>query len=119
MTMRTPAGKECEYFYGDYYRGREREECRLLKNSNPSQNWQPKLCFTCPVPGILQANACEDMRLNARIQRLFFILSPEVVVSAHCSKSNQNVQEPHVGCGQCHSLPPVFTGEARDPDTPD
>ena len=28
--MKTPAGTECKYFYGDYYRGRNHEECRLL-----------------------------------------------------------------------------------------
>ena len=119
MLMRTPAGKECKYFYGDYYRGREREECRLLLDSTPPQNWQPKLCFKCPVPGIQLANACEHMLLSARVQRLFFILSPEVKVSAHCTKSQQDVSEPHLGCGQCHTLPPIFAGETLDPDTAD
>jgi len=109
--MRTPAGQECKYFYGDYYRGRELEECRLLKSSNPPQNWQPKLCNSCPVPEILQANVCEHMQLNARVQRLFFILPPEVVVDAYCDKSQNRVSEPHVGCGQCHSLPFVLPGE--------
>ena len=33
--MRTPAGKECQYFYGDYYRGRNQEECRLLSDATP------------------------------------------------------------------------------------
>jgi len=32
--MKTPAGKDCKYFYGDYYRGRDLEECNLLKASN-------------------------------------------------------------------------------------
>ncbi len=117
--MHTPAGKECSYFYGDYYRGREREECRLLANSNPPQEWQPKLCFKCPVPGIEQANACEHMQLNGRVQRLFFVLPPEVKVTAYCTKSEQDVSEPHVGCGQCHTLPPIFTGEILDPDNTD
>ncbi|MBM3144172.1 MAG: hypothetical protein FJ010_04215 [Chloroflexi bacterium] len=117
--MRTPAGKECKHFYGDYYRGREREECRLLMKSTPPQNWTPKLCFKCPMPGIQQANACEFMQLNARVQRLFFILPPEVIVTAHCTKSHQEVPEPHIGCGSCHTLPPIFTGEAHDPDAAD
>ncbi|MBL7162825.1 MAG: hypothetical protein ISS57_09490 [Anaerolineales bacterium] len=59
------------------------------------------------------------MKLNARVQRLFFILAPEVKISAHCTKSQQDVPEPHVGCGECHSLPAIFTGEARDLDTTD
>ena len=28
--MKTPAGKECKYFYGNYYRGAHQEECRLI-----------------------------------------------------------------------------------------
>ncbi len=57
--MKTPAGSECKYFYGDYYRGRDHEECRLL-----GAQWKPALCRTCPVPAIEMANACEFMRLR-------------------------------------------------------
>ena len=28
--MRTPAGTECPYYYADYYRGRSKQECRLI-----------------------------------------------------------------------------------------
>ena len=38
--MKTPAGKECKFFYGDYYRGRQHEECRLLKDHGLS--WTPE-----------------------------------------------------------------------------
>jgi hypothetical protein len=55
--MKTPAGKECKFFFGDYYRGRNREECRLLQAAG--ERWTRDLCRTCPVPGVLQANACE------------------------------------------------------------
>ncbi|MBC8332213.1 MAG: hypothetical protein H8E28_09560 [Anaerolineae bacterium] len=109
--MRTPAGKECPYFYGDYYRGRNREECRLL------ENWQSKLCNTCPVPGIHLANACQHMVLNATVVRPFFILPPEVQISAYCKKTEQAVAEPQIGCGKCHSLPEIFTGDSFDPNT--
>jgi hypothetical protein len=36
--MRTPAGTECKYFYGDYYRGRSQEECRLLAASQTGRS---------------------------------------------------------------------------------
>jgi len=117
--MQTPAGKECRYFYGDYHRGRNREECRLLAAANPPQDWNPKLCFTCPVPEILQANACPHMVLQAEVKRPFFILKPHVVVHAYCTETHQEVSEPHIGCGQCHVLPPVFTGESYDSDSAD
>lgn len=104
--MQTPAGKECEYFYGDYYRGRHHEECRLLQDE-----WQPRLCFTCPVPEILRANSCEHMQLYGEVHRPFFLLKPRVRVKAYCTKTNQVVEDPHIGCGECHQIPDVFLQE--------
>ena len=106
--MKTPAGQECRYFYGDYHRGRNHEECRLLKNANPPQEWKPALCSTCPVPGILRANACEHMTLQPEVHRPFFILKPRVKIEAYCTKTKQAVDEPHIGCGECHQLPQIF-----------
>lgn len=109
--MKTPAGQECRYFYGDYHRGRNHEECRLLNSANPPQEWNPQLCFTCPVPGILQANACEHMKLKPTVHRPLFILKPRVKIKAYCEKTKRIVEEPHVGCGECHDLPDVFLGK--------
>lgn len=106
--MRTPAGKECRYFYGDYYRGRKREECRLLEDTSPPLPWRPALCFTCPVPDILLANACEHMVLEPRLTRPFPFLKQQVDVSAHCQKTKRTGFDPHIGCGECHPLPSVF-----------
>jgi hypothetical protein len=105
--MRTPSGIECKYFYGDYFRGRSLEECRLLKASG--EKWTPDLCKTCPVPGIARANACEFLQLHARITRPFSAaFQSRVQVSAFCSKANRVVTEPQIGCGECHPLPDVF-----------
>jgi hypothetical protein len=105
--MRTPAGIECKYFYGDYFRGRSLEECRLLQAAG--QKWTPALCKTCPVPGVARANACEFLQLRATIGRpLSAAFMPRVQVSAYCEKTKRNVKEPHVGCGECHPLPPIF-----------
>ena len=118
--MRTPAGKECRYFYGNYFRGRNIEECRLLEESNPPQAWKPGLCETCPVPDILMANGCEHMVLEGKVHRPFLIGKPEIQIHAYCKKSSQRVSEPHIGCGECHSLPTVFIGELpRDSDPAD
>jgi hypothetical protein len=116
--MRTPAGKECRYFYGDYFRGKNTEECRLLEESNPPQPWKPALCQTCPVPEILLANGCKHMILEGKIYRPFFIGKPAVKIQAYCTKTNRSVAEPHIGCGECHPLPFVFVGEEtpHDPD---
>ena len=106
--MRTPAGKECKYFYGDYFRGRNVEECRLLKATG--ERWTRDLCRTCPVPGVLQANACEFLQLRGAVARPFATLfQRRVQITAYCDKVQRAVAEPHIGCGECHPLPPEFT----------
>ena len=105
--MKTPAGTECKYFYGDYFRGRKHEECRLLMAYG--QDWTADLCRTCPVPSILQANACEFMRLRAQVVRpVAALFQRRVQISASCEKTGRPVTEPQIGCGECHALPPVF-----------
>ena len=108
--MRTPAGKECQFFYGDYYRGRNHEECRLLASADPIIPWKPDLCKTCPVPDILMANACTYMILDPFIERALFIGKKHVGVKTNCSKTDRLGFDPHIGCGECHRLPDAFTG---------
>ena len=102
--MRTPFGAECPYFYGNYFRGRHEEECRLIGNHPPPQNWKPELCKACPVPSIKRANACENMQLNATIKRSLGLFRRDVSVNAYCKLVKSNVAEPHIGCGSCHSI---------------
>ncbi len=105
--MRTPAGFECKYFYGDYFRGRSVEECRLLQTTG--QHWESGLCKTCPASGIARANACESLQLRARVTRPFSAaFMRRVEVSAYCEKSKCDVKEPQIGCGECHPVPPIF-----------
>jgi hypothetical protein len=106
--MRTPAGFECKYFYGNYFRGKKDEECRLIGNAPAPHHWTPDLCRVCPVPEILRANACQNMELRAQARRTLLGLIKKVEVTAYCNKVNQMVTEPHIGCGQCHPLPPEF-----------
>jgi hypothetical protein len=106
--MRTPAGKECRYFYGNYHRGAHHEECRLIGGKQPPYAWTPDLCGTCPVPDILRANGCEHMTLMAQVKRGVLGMKRRVKVSAYCRKTHDFVEDPHVGCGQCHDLPDAF-----------
>jgi len=108
--MRTPAGIECRYFYGDYYRGRHEEECRLIGYARPPKQWTPDLCRSCPVPGILRANACPNMVLEGEVVRTLLKVRRVVKVSAFCTKSHEIVAKPQIGCSQCHILP-VFKEE--------
>jgi hypothetical protein len=102
--MKTPAGTECKYFYGDYYRGRDREECRLLGTV-----WTKDLCRTCPVPAIGRANACEYMTLVGEVHRpLGAAFQKRVKVTALCEKTEKSGFDPYIGCGVCHPVPPIF-----------
>jgi len=112
--MRTPAGKECPYFYGNYFRGRSQEECRLLANATPPKPWKPSLCYTCPVPGIVIANACPHMVLEASLERPFPFINRQVKISPRCDKTGRRNFDPHIGCGECHPLPDIFSGGNRE-----
>jgi hypothetical protein len=105
--MKTPAGFECRYFFGDYFRGRSVEECRLLTGSE--HKWSADLCKTCPAPGIARANACENLQLRATVARPFSAaFMRRVQLTAYCEKSRRAVKEPQIGCGECHPLPAIF-----------
>lgn len=108
--MRTPAGFECSFFFGDYFRGKNREECRLIGNASPPHHWTGDLCKRCPVPGILRANSCPHMVLSGSVSRGFLGFGRKVIVKAYCQKSQKFVEDPYVGCGQCHELPDIFMG---------
>jgi len=100
--MRTPAGTECPYFYGNYHRGSVRQECRLIGQRPQPAHWSPDICAHCPVPRISAANACPNMVLSAWVQRPFWGLFKRVRVTAFCTVSKATVAQPEIGCGQCH-----------------
>lgn len=102
--MRTPAGFECPHFYGNYYRGRNQEECRLIGQMPPPGHWSADLCKKCPVPGILRANACQNLVLQAKVTSQFFGIRRRVQIKAFCKKENREVLEPEIGCGHCHEI---------------
>jgi hypothetical protein len=99
--MRTPAGTECKFYYEDFNRGREVQECRLIDRNPASESWSADLCRSCPVPAILRANACPNMVLDARVRRRWLFIR-QVEISAYCRLVEQQVSEPMVGCGHCH-----------------
>lgn len=110
--MRTPAGTECPYYYEDYHRGRSRQECRLIERTPGGGNYTPDLCSKCRVPRIIMANACPHMVLEAHVASSFLGLRRSVEISATCTRSLQTVDEPEIGCGQCHvELPDVFSSK--------
>ena len=70
--MITPAGKECRFYYQDYFRGRSEQECRLIKANPRSPKLQPKDCATWPVPYMLKANSILNLSLESTVKPWFF-----------------------------------------------
>jgi len=63
--MTTPKPVNCRYYYADFFRGRDHEECRLLKRNPDSRPWRRSLCDSCPVPDILISTNCKEIALGA------------------------------------------------------
>lgn len=100
--MKTLFGKECKFFYADYFRGRATQACRLLERNPNVERWSVGLCQTCPVPDILAANRCPNLRLRGRVASGFLGITKKVQVEAVCAQHDVEVKEPKVGCGHCH-----------------
>lgn len=95
--MRTPAGKECRYYYEDFHRGRNIQECRLVKENPESERWHPNDCERCPVPDILMANADPNMELKLTIKRGFLGLTRKMDVEARDTRTGEIIEDPYVG----------------------
>ncbi len=99
--MRTPFGQECKYYYADFHRGHNHQECRLAEADPQSEPWNPDICKGCPVPGILMANACEHMVLEGGVVKGLFGFGRKMVVNVSCLKTKRQNFDAHVGCGEC------------------
>ncbi|MCB0129396.1 MAG: hypothetical protein KDD78_01045 [Caldilineaceae bacterium] len=90
----------CRYFYGDYFRGKNQEECRLIDaNPNNSRPWRRKLCDSCPVPALLITSNCRDLALEAEVKRKFLRDQVEITL-AICTKHILELDDPNY-CPQC------------------
>lgn len=99
--MKTPAGKECRFYYENFHRGHSEQECRLIQGNPRSPSWRPKDCFNCPVPDILLANSSPDLVLEGTIKTGFLGFNRRVEVKAFCSRHLIEVPNPYVGCPKC------------------
>jgi hypothetical protein len=104
--MRTPAGKECRFYYEDFHRGRNVQECRLIKTNPDSAPWIPGDCSKCPVPDILNANASPDMELQLTVKRGLLGLTRRLEVTAACLRHRIPIEDPFVGCPKCNAEKP-------------
>jgi len=100
--MRTPSGKLCKYYYADFHRGRNVQECRSVKQNPDSLRWQASDCNKCSVPEILNANASPDLDLKVTISNRLLGIVRHVEVVASCTKHQRVVGNPYVGCELCN-----------------
>lgn len=104
--MRTPAGKECRHYYEDFHRGRNVQECRLVRGNPDSMLWKPVDCSRCPVPAILDANASPHLELKLTIRPRLLGLGRESVLEASCSRHRITIDNPYTGCSECNAERP-------------
>jgi len=91
---------QCRYFYGDYHRGMNKEECRLVgTNPENQQDWQRKLCDSCPVPALLMVSNSRDLLLEGVVKRKFLRSQVEVTFAV-CSKHMLELTDAHY-CPEC------------------
>ena len=112
--MKTPAGKDCRYYYEDLHRGRNRRECRLIQRNPESQRWEPGDCSKCTVPEILHANASPNLEIDLKVVKGMLGLGRRVEISTWCIKHDIVIDDPYVGCLMCAKERPgleVFFGE--------
>jgi hypothetical protein len=96
--MRTPSGKLCKHYFEDYHRGRDIQECRLIKENPASYRWRPEDCQKCTVPSILDANASPNMELTLTIGSRLFGFGRKMTVTARCTRHNIPIDDPYIGC---------------------
>jgi hypothetical protein len=114
--MKTPAGKECKYYYGDFHRGRDVQRCRLIERNPESLPWKPQLCESCPVPDILRANQADSLKLDGKVVKKFFGFKQEVEVEGWCSECFNPVPNPALGCQICAANKPSIFDLEEGPE---
>ncbi len=90
----------CRYFYGDYFRGKNVEECRLIE-ANPENviGWKRKLCDTCPVPAVLIGSNCRDLELEGTVTKSLFRERVEISFAV-CTRHLEQLSDP-LDCPLC------------------
>ena len=108
--MRTPAGKECKYYYADFHRGRNVQVCRLIEKNPDSEPWKPKLCEKCSVPEVLWGNQSNTLKLTATVESKWMGFKKVVTVEGWCSECFSEVPNPIQGCPNCNANRPSIFG---------
>ena len=96
--MRTPAGKECRYYFQDFHRGRNIQQCRLIRENPESESWKAVDCARCQVPNILNANASPELRLQLGVRSALLGMRRVLELRAWCRDKEIPVAVAYTGC---------------------
>ena len=105
--MRTPAKKDCTYYYEDFNRGADIRQCRIAR-PRESDPWRDGHCARCPVPGIEAASGGPLLDLTLTVRSGRFGRKPKFDVVAWCVMHGP-IADPFVGCLECTK--PLDLGE--------
>ena len=72
-----------------------------MPQSRESAAWNPNVCNSCPVPGILRATNTRHLALEGTIKSRF-LLGNRMTVFAICTRHKQQLSDPRV-CPACAS----------------
>lgn len=98
---------ECRFYHEDSYRQATKRACRLIERNPNSEPWHVGLCRSCPVPGILRANPCAHLALEATVVRKWGFMQ-RVQPYAACTAKLIELDNPEAcwkGCDQFSPTP--------------
>jgi hypothetical protein len=112
--MITPYGVECPFYYEDFARGADRQECRIPKNlKNPRYAaWIPGDCIGCEVPQVLAANGSPHLELRMTVRVGAFGMGRRIEVEASCALHGPITVDPRLGCPACNEEADAILREA-------
>gem|GEM_PF-3501708 len=96
---------DCKFYHEDSYRQATRRACRLIERNPNSEAWNISLCGKCSVPGILKANPCKHLVLEAQVGRSFRLFK-KVDVYAVCSAKFIELDHPQTCMEGCSFYTP-------------
>lgn len=111
--MITPGGADCAYYYEDFARGANVQECRVTRDPR-SAVWQPTDCRRCPVPGLLLANGSPHLELRIAIRSGVLGLGRHVHLDVWCALHGPIEGDPRVGCKACNAEADELLARALD-----
>lgn len=100
---------DCKFYHEDSYRQATKRACRLIERNPESEPWNISLCGKCAVPGILKANPCKHLLLEAKVSRSLGLFQ-KVEIYAACAAKVIELDNPKTCMEGCSLYEPRENG---------